>query len=220
MRVSMFALALCSLLIIITPCISSKVQQVRRISSRHIAAAMVVANLASSTNCFATASIVEPPLPPLTTRQTVVRATNNALASNKILETIRKMDQFDDDDQVTSKTNTVFLLLPIVELEGEFDSMKDLFDKSKEDTTIPTIKSILLQEKYSTVNLKKMFNRYSDNIYYTDPNRANIYLAGGALPDSMQTQRYLLRNDVITFMGNVREDFEQLTEKNPTQLEE
>ena len=36
----------------------------------------------------------------------------------------------------------------------------------------------------------------------------------------MQTQRYLLRNDVITFMGNVREDFEQLTEKNPTQLEE
>ena len=59
-----------------------------------------------------------------------------------------------------------------------------------------------------------MFNRYSDNIYYTDPNKANIYLAGGALPDSQQTQRYLLRNDIITDMGNVREDFESLTANN------
>ena len=30
------------------------------------------------------------------------------------------------------------------------------------------------------------------------------------MPDSQQTQRYLLRNDILTYMDNVKEDFKVL----------
>lgn len=183
-----------------------------------LSAATFLATAVSSSKCLA-AGIAEPPLPPLSTRVQLIRATNNALASSKALEALRKAEQYDADDKVTMGTNTVLLLTPIVEMEGEVACVCDLFN-SKEDAKLATIKSVVLQDKYTTPHIKKMFNRYSDNIYYTDPAKANLYLAGGALPDSMQTQRYLLRNDIITFMDNVRDDFKQLTEKDTKQLDE
>jgi hypothetical protein len=30
--------------------------------------------------------------------------------------------------------------------------------------------------EYSKIGLKRMFNRFADNIYYADPDRANVYL--------------------------------------------
>ena len=38
----------------------------------------------------------------------------------------------------------------------------------------------------------------ADNIYYSDPDRANVYLGGGATPKNEQSIAYLLRNDVLT----------------------
>ena len=38
----------------------------------------------------------------------------------------------------------------------------------------------------------------ADNIYYSDPDRANLYLAGGAVPKNEQSLAYLLRNDILS----------------------
>jgi hypothetical protein len=38
---------------------------------------------------------------------------------------------------------------------------------------------ILRQSKYDKVEFKRVFNAFADNIYYADPDRANLYLAGG-----------------------------------------
>ena len=32
---------------------------------------------------------------------------------------------------------------------------------------------------YETINFKRIFNAYADNVYYRDPDRANLYLGGG-----------------------------------------
>jgi len=38
----------------------------------------------------------------------------------------------------------------------------------------------------------------ADNVYYTDPDRANVYLGGGATPRNEQSIAYLLRNNILT----------------------
>jgi len=38
---------------------------------------------------------------------------------------------------------------------------------------------VLNQPKYDKIAFKRVFNAYADNIYYGDPDRANLYLAGG-----------------------------------------
>ena len=48
------------------------------------------------------------------------------------------------------------------------------------------------------VEAKKTFNAFADNIYYSDPDRANAYLGGGAVPKNEQSIAYLLRNDILT----------------------
>jgi hypothetical protein len=39
--------------------------------------------------------------------------------------------------------------------------------------------AILRQGRYEKIAFKKIFNAYGDNIYYSDPDRANLYLGGG-----------------------------------------
>lgn len=48
------------------------------------------------------------------------------------------------------------------------------------------------------------FNAFADNIYYSDPDRANLYLGGGAIPKTTQSIAYLLRNDVLTNVEDMR----------------
>ena len=46
--------------------------------------------------------------------------------------------------------------------------------------------------------LKKVFNAYADNIFFTpESQRGNKYLSGGAEPTSEQSVLYLLRNNII-----------------------
>lgn len=46
--------------------------------------------------------------------------------------------------------------------------------------------------------MKRVFNQYSDNIFYGPySERSNAYLLGGATPSSRQSLLYLLRNDII-----------------------
>jgi hypothetical protein len=77
---------------------------------------------------------------------------------------------------------------------------------------------ILQDGKYDKVAFKKIFNAYGDNIYYSDPDRANLYLGGGATPKTEQSLAYLLRNDVLTNMENLRSELEYLL-KNPSETD-
>lgn len=58
--------------------------------------------------------------------------------------------------------------------------------------------AILQTQDFQKKDIKRVFNAYSDNIYYLPgSDRENKYLQGGATPSSRQTLQYLLRNDVI-----------------------
>ncbi len=61
--------------------------------------------------------------------------------------------------------------------------------------------SSLLSDK---LKFKKAFNAFADNIYYSDPDRANLYLGGGAIPKTSQSVAYLLRNDILTTVEDMR----------------
>ena len=57
---------------------------------------------------------------------------------------------------------------------------------------------------FITISHQKIFNAFADNIYYSDPDRANVYLGGGATPKNEQSIAYLLRNDVLTNIENLQ----------------
>lgn len=71
------------------------------------------------------------------------------------------------------------LLVPILEIANELQTVNDLVRHRESWTQAQTI---LKQPKYEKINFKKIFNAYGDNIYYSDPDRANLYLGGGATP--------------------------------------
>lgn len=157
----------------------------------------------------------------LSPRVKIIRASNNILAS-PVLETFRKIDQLEDDESLAASSNKALLYVPIIDIYQNLESCKAAILSAKSGTDTTTAKSslqialsILQQESFQPVKFKKIFNRYSDNIFYTDTNRANVYLAGGALPDSRQTQQYLLRNDILTGVENTKGDLQVLLEGNP-----
>ena len=62
----------------------------------------------------------------------------------------------------------------------------------------PALITLLSTGQFETIEFKRIFNQFSDNIYYaSDTTEANVYLLGGATPSSGQTQQYLLRNEAI-----------------------
>ena len=91
-----------------------------------------------------------------------------------------------------------------MQMNKEIDNVSKLITSDKND--LKKAVEIITNSKYDTVIFKKTFNRYSDNIFNTDSKRANVYLAGGASPSSIQTQQYLLRNSALTAIANLRQD--------------
>jgi hypothetical protein len=69
---------------------------------------------------------------------------------------------------------------------------------------------VLSQPQYQSKELKRIFNAFADNIYYSDPDRANLYLAGGATPKTAQSLAYLLRNEVLTSLDDLRTEIADL----------
>ena len=63
---------------------------------------------------------------------------------------------------------------------------------------------------YLTFYLSIAFNSFADNIYYSDSDRANLYLGGGAEPTSTQSLAYLLRNDILTTVEDERAEVKYL----------
>ena len=106
----------------------------------------------------------------------------------------------------------VDLLQPILGVKSDLESINQLISgndqlKTKEEyiAMFDKVNEILSHEIFVKIQFKKAFNAFADNIYYSDPDRANLYLGGGAVPQSTQTLAYLLRNDVLTNVEDMRE---------------
>lgn len=66
---------------------------------------------------------------------------------------------------------------------------------------------VLSTGPFTNLEFKRIFNAYSDNIYYaSDSPEANAYLLGGATPSTSQTTQYLLRNEALKQIGELRDE--------------
>lgn len=112
------------------------------------------------------------------------------------------------------------LLMPILKIDQELEEVKTLVRDQNRSQSWPNALAILQNEKYEKIAFKKIFNAYGDNIYYSDPDRANLYLGGGATPKTEQSLAYLLRNDVLTNVENLRAELEYLMKSGETDVED
>ena len=144
----------------------------------------------------------------VTARQEIIRETENFLFNSKVLEAVRKLDQLEPDEDVY-QTNKAILLVPIIDILEDIQTVSKQISKGELQKAFDSLSS----PKFETKLFKKTFNRYSDNIFISDPKRTNIYLAGGAMPTSLQTQQYLLRNQALTSLDNVRDDVRLMLEE-------
>ena len=103
------------------------------------------------------------------------------------------------------------LLLPILSLDQSIYQINNLiYTDPSSKTNLKEAQSILQSKSFQTPQIKKTFNNFADNIYYTDPDRANAYLGGGATPKNEQSIAYLLRNDLITNIEALRAEVDYL----------
>jgi hypothetical protein len=147
---------------------------------------------------------------------------------NPVLEQLRIWEQVDADNIKyggelemgdagnKGKVNAYpTLLIPILKIDQELNEIKTLVhsgdnnSKPSKDAMSKAL-TILQSPTYDKITFKKTFNKYGDNIYYSDPDRANMYLGGGATPKNEQSIAYLLRNDILTSMENLRAELEFL----------
>jgi hypothetical protein len=99
------------------------------------------------------------------------------------------------------------LLVPIVRMQDDLTQIQSSVSSAAAAAGPDEwreVQRIVTQPPYETKMFKTIFNAYGDNIYYSDPDRANLYLAGGATPKNEQSLAYLLRNDLLTAVQNVQ----------------
>lgn len=151
---------------------------------------------------------------------TLIKQTESFL-SNPVLEALRKAEQWEQDvpNAPNLETTKVLLLYPIVEISQDLSAVSSCL-ASPSAQCVATSAETLKQPKFQTKTFKKIFNRYSDNIFYssTTSERANIYLGGGTTPDSAQTTQYLLRNVIITAVQNALQDVAELAQLSDQEL--
>ena len=145
----------------------------------------------------------------------LIRKTESFL-TNPVLEAMRKIDQMDMD--IEKSNQKALILYPIIEISKEIEQVKSkliaININENEKALVNEIQSILASPKYVPKEFKKIFNRYSDNIFYQDPRRANLYLGGGAIPDSSMTQKYLYRNVALTSIEYLKDDMNTIIKEN------
>jgi len=110
------------------------------------------------------------------------------------------------------------LLLPIVQMEVALKSLApSVADEKRWDSVI----ALLTSGPFETLEFKKIFNAYADNIYYeSGSEEANAYLLGGATPSSSQTRQYLLRNEALKWVAEVVDELKyQKTLADPAKRE-
>jgi len=95
------------------------------------------------------------------------------------------------------------LLIPILSIQKDIDVVYDKLH-APNGPNLKDANEILSKPQFQKLTFKKIFNAFADNIYYSDPDRANAYLGGGATPKNEQSIAYLLRNDVLTNLENLQ----------------
>jgi hypothetical protein len=133
--------------------------------------------------------------------------------TNKVLEKIRILEQAEADNiqyggelapgSPIGRDQYAKLLVPIMIIQKEFDELDTLVHMPNGDG-LAQADTILSKKQYEKLQFKKTFNAFADNIYYSDPDRANAYLGGGAVPKNEQSIAYLIRNDVLTNVENLQ----------------
>ena len=84
----------------------------------------------------------------------------------------------------------------------------------------PALIKLLSTGAFETIEFKRIFNQFSDNIYYSsDTTEANAYLLGGATPSSSQTQQYLLRNEALKQVSELVDELKFLNTASEAQLQ-
>ena len=161
----------------------------------------------------------------MSARSLLIRASEKVLTT-KVLENFRKADQLEKDevlqldaDNKVQQMSKVLLLYPIVEIQEDLRAIRANLIAIRDDSTgdsagngervkalVEKSLALIQQDKYDIKSFKKIFNRYSDNIMYTNVAEANIYLAGGTTPNSLQTEQYLYRNAALTSVNFIKED--------------
>jgi hypothetical protein len=88
------------------------------------------------------------------------------------------------------------LLVPILQIDQQLQHIQQLLvvvatpgsdppltaerdDRRRRMDRYTTVMDLLQQPQYDIIAFKRIFNAYADNIYYSDPDRANVYLGGG-----------------------------------------
>lgn len=103
------------------------------------------------------------------------------------------------------------LLIPIVQMEAEIRWMEQ---SAGDAAAWPGMLNVLSQAPYTRKEFKAVFNAFADNIYYSDVDRANLYLGGGATPSSTQTTQYMLRNEILTSLEGARDELAYLVSES------
>jgi hypothetical protein len=135
--------------------------------------------------------------------------------TNSLLEKIRILEQAEADDikyggelapgSPKGREGYAKLLVPILDVQSDLDQVQELVrDKTNRMSSLAKADTILSKPQYQKIQFKKTCNAFADNIYYSDPDRANAYLGGGAVPKNEQSIAYLLRNDVLTNIENLQ----------------
>jgi len=147
---------------------------------------------------------------------------SSPVQTSPVLEKFRKLEQTEKDllmyqselaDPNDKTTNqSVERLIPLLRLldllkgiatkaetlESEEGAAKLLAEVEAVANKLPAKAKRREGDVVNVPGLKLVFNTYSDNIFFSDPERSNIYLKGGATPTNNQSILYLARNDIIS----------------------
>lgn len=95
-------------------------------------------------------------------------------------------------------------LIPIVQMRATLGKLKPaVADQKRWDELL----IVLTTGPFESREFKRIFNAYSDNIYYASgSSEANAYLLGGATPSSAQTTQYLYRNEALRQIEELRDE--------------
>jgi len=133
------------------------------------------------------------------------------------------------------------VLVPLLQAQAQLDSIAKLIESDDLDSWREASKFLGQKPFTPTKELKRLFNAYSDNIYFSDPSRKNMYLdgsamlgagtstygfgtlavgAGGASPESKDTFTYLYRNEVLNNVDALAAELAYLIRQSDAGVEE
>lgn len=152
---------------------------------------------------------------------------------NPVLEKIRILEQAEADNiqyggelapgSPKGRETYAKLLLPILMIQRDLVQVDEL-SHLEDGKGLEEANKLLSKPYFEKIGFKRTFNAFADNIYYSDPDRANAYLGGGAVPKNEQSIAYLLRNDVLTNVENLQAEVAYMIKEkkagNPLETED